>query len=175
MRTILLNSGFALFLISVSVGCGTKTCTIDPSSAGYGCSDTRQHELERQKVKSEHLERALKQSRKDLTMSESQLEEIESKLNSTKFRTKKSRDLAAKIAKELENKKLELIRKKDELSKLDAKIVNLKNRKMGKKEELARVTQAEKELTQKKKEISVLADYLKDDLFLRAENALLFD
>lgn len=175
MRAILLNSGSVLFLILLSVGCGTKTCTIDPSSAGYGCSDTRQNELERQQLKSQHLEHAIEQSRKDLTMSESRLKELEGKLISTKFRTQKSRDEAAKLAKELKTKELELMRKKKELSKLEAKIVNLKSRKMGKKEELARVTQAENELTQKKKEISVLTNYLRDDLFLRAENALLFD
>lgn len=161
-----------VFLFS---GCASTTCTTDPSSSGYGCSTIREAEITRQQSVSVQLEESLQTVKSELTRSESTLKDFSERLSATKFSSSKTKQQASLLASELNQKAIELSQKRDKLVQLEEKVEQLKTRKMGKNESLVRIAKVEEQLVQTKSEIKVLTDFLQNDLFIKAENALLYN
>lgn len=164
-------------------GCATNNSSTDPSKVSFlggfshklGMNEALDGELESRKAKSVQLQQELKGSREKLRVSKSRLEELESRLSATKYKSNAAKEKKGKIVAELRLRKRDLNNKEKELADLEKRIKALKAEKVAKKETLIRLAQAESELSDAKQEIAVLTDHLEAELFLKAENALLYD
>ncbi len=170
-----------VFVAGIS-GCATNGVT-DPTQVGFGgglayqigMNSTLDDELERLGERTSTLQQELDKSKNQLNDSKGKTKALEEKLSNTKFRTQKAADKARKVSAELKLLRQDLNNKEKELEDLENKIDLMKRKKSDKRETLRGLEQAEKELSQTKQEISVLTDYLNNNLYIRAENALMYD
>ena len=165
------------------VGCATNNNTTDPSKVGFFDSlayktvgnKGLEEELKRRERRSQELEKQLNESRARLLASKKKSEDLESRLRKIRFKTVPAREKARKLAAELKLKRQDLKNKERELVDLEKTITVMKAQKVENKKMLIRIQQAERDLLDTQQEIAVLTDYMEQNLFNEAENALLYD
>lgn len=170
-------------MFSILCGCTTTNCSTNPNelsrlcAASYkvGMNKKLEQHLEQKRVEADDMKKQVAIYKESLLESKEQLSKASLKLAAVDAKTGGANKEARRIAAELKLKQLDLQNRVEDLSEIEQRIIRLKGEKSNKEQTVAQLNQAERDLIQTREEIKILNDYLKNDLLIRAENALAYD